>query len=342
MAASTMIDKKLALINEQTSPLFRIMWVHDAMEPAVRKFDNNICAFHIGNGYILSVAHNLRSAAGFPRSVSEEIANADILPRLNPDQRRFFEQHYPVDYLTGKRHINDMSPQVLQEATNMFAQTGFDTRWVSLYSKKICQPHLLIQFRDKAFYGDKALTEHIHPNLQFFEGVIQRQTYMLECELVHAFYNEDIALYKLVNVPAELVARIPSVRVDYTLLDGDIKNFYCLQSAPVNEVGRLLNDAKLEGVLDHFTMFNDPVSGNYVVDGIRYLVKGYFRFGSSGAPYLLYDIDKQEFIVNAIQSEASPLQLSINNNMAGNFQYVNAIASPLHMIKDKLQELTNQ
>ena len=45
-------------------------------------------------------------------------------------------------------------------------------------------------------------------------------------------------------------------------------------------------------------------------------------------------------MVNAIQSEASPLQLSINNTMAGNFQYVNAIASPLAMIKDKLRELT--
>ena len=334
-----MTEKKLELINEQTSPLFRIMWVHDAQEPALRKFDNNICAFHIGNGYILSVAHNLRSAAGYPRSVTEELYNAEIAPRLDSNQKRFFDQYYPVDYLSGKRHISDLNPQVLQEVSNMLAHISFDTRWVSLYAKRICVPHLLVQFREGTFYRDRELTAHIHPNLQFYEGVIQRQTYMLELELVHAFYNEDIAVYKMVNVPQELVQRMPSVSIDYTLLDGDIKNFYCLQSAPVNEVGRLLNDAKLEGLLDHFTLFNDPVSGNYVVDGIRYLVKGYFRFGSSGAPYLLYDAGKKEFRVNAIQSEASPLQLSINNTMAGNFQYVNAIASPLYMIKDKLQSL---
>lgn len=337
-----MTDKKLELINELTSPLFRIMWVHDAQEPSLRKFDNNICAFHIGGGYILSVAHNLRSSAGFPRSVTEEVYNADILPRLNSDQQRFFEQHYPLDYLSGKRHLNDMNPQVLQEVTNLLAQVGFDSRWVTLYAKKICRPYVLVQFRDAAFYKDRMLTQHIDPNLQFFEQVIQRQTYMLEVEMIHAFYNQDIALYKLVNVPQELIARMPSVPVDYTLLDGDVKNFYCLQSAPVNEVGRLLNDAKLEGMLDHFTLFNDPVKGNYVVDGIRYLVKGYFRFGSSGAPYLLYKEDEKRFYVNAIQSEASPLQLSINNNMAGNYQYVNAIASPLHMIRDRLQELTSR
>ena len=85
-----MTDKKLELINEQTSPLFRIMWVHDALEPTLRKFDNNICAFHIGNGYILSVAHNLRSAAGFPRSVTEEIYHTDIAPRLDDNQKCFF------------------------------------------------------------------------------------------------------------------------------------------------------------------------------------------------------------------------------------------------------------
>ena len=335
-----MTNKKLELINELTSPLFRIMWVHEAHEPSLRKFDNNICAFHIGNGYVLSVAHNLRSAAGFPRSVTEEIYNAEILPHLNNDQKRFFEQFYPHDYLTGKRHLIDMSPQVSQELSNIMMQIGFDTRWVSLYAKKICRPHLLVQFRDSAFYKDRMLTQHIDPSMQFYEGAIQRQTYMLEAELVHAFYNQDIALYKIVNTPPELLSRLPSIRVDYTLLDGDVKNFYCLQSAPVNEVGRLLNDAKLEGMLDHFTLFTDTVAGNYVVDGIRYLVKGYFRFGSSGAPYVMYDNNKQEFVVNAIQSEASPVQLSINSSMAGNFQYVNAIASPLAMIKEKLQQLT--
>ncbi|OJW82120.1 MAG: hypothetical protein BGO69_16115 [Bacteroidetes bacterium 46-16] len=332
-----MTAKKMELINEQASPLFRIMYVHDAKEPSLRKFDNNICAFHIGDGYILSVAHNLRSP-GVLRSISPEVYETGLQARFNKDQARFFEQHYPVDYLSGKHHLASNEPAVLQELANILAQVRFDTRWVTLAAMKVCTPHLLIQFRNGLFYNDRGLTELIDPNMQFFEGGIQRQTYLLELELVHAFYNEDIALYRIVNVPQQLLQRLPCVRPDYTLLDNDVPAMYCLQSAPVNEVGRLLNDARIEGHLDHFTMFADHVTGSYVIDGIRYLVKGYFRFGSSGAPYLLYDEAENEFVVNAIQSEASPLQLSINSNMAGNYQYVNAIATPLHSIKDKLEE----
>ncbi|MEJ7823754.1 MAG: hypothetical protein WKF85_15645 [Chitinophagaceae bacterium] len=71
---------------------------------------------------------------------------------------------------------------------------------------------------------------------------------------------------------------------------------------------------------------------------MRYLIKGYFRFGSSGAPYVFYDEENDIFKVNAIQSEACAIQLSINNNMNGNFQYVNAIASPLKIIQDRLEQ----
>ena len=52
-----MSTKAIELIDEQTSPLFRIMFIHNMNEPARRHFDNNICAFHIGQGLILSVAH---------------------------------------------------------------------------------------------------------------------------------------------------------------------------------------------------------------------------------------------------------------------------------------------
>ena len=55
------------------------------------------------------------------------------------------------------------------------------------------------------------------------------------------------------------------------------------------------------------------------------------------APELFYDDNEKQFKVNAVQSEASPLQLSINNNREGNFQYVNAIASPLSIVKSKLE-----
>ena len=64
-----MKDKILELINEQQSPLFRVMSVYNENEPIKRQFANNICAFHIGNGYVLSVAHNLRPEAQFFRLV---------------------------------------------------------------------------------------------------------------------------------------------------------------------------------------------------------------------------------------------------------------------------------
>ena len=73
------------------------------------------------------------------------------------------------------------------------------------------------------------------------------------------------------------------------------------------------------------------------MDGLRYLIRGYFRFGSSGAPYVYYSEAEGQFKVNAIQSEASPIQLSINNNREGNYQYVNAIASPLKNIQGELE-----
>ena len=73
---------------------------------------------------------------------------------------------------------------------------------------------------------------------------------------------------------------------------------------------------------------------------MRYLIKGYFRFGSSGAPYIRRN-EQGRFVVNAIQSEASPIQLSIGNAREGNFQYVNAIASPLSGIEEQLRNHLN-
>ena len=60
-----MKDKKLELINENNSPLFRIMSVYNSSAPN-KAFANNICAFHIGKGIIVSVAHNLRALDRLP------------------------------------------------------------------------------------------------------------------------------------------------------------------------------------------------------------------------------------------------------------------------------------
>jgi len=101
-----MVTKQLELTNEQTSPLFRLMWVHNHDQPARRQFDNNICAFHIGNGFIISVAHNIKTEASIFKSIDDAIFTADILPHLNPSQTQLFNQCYPLDAQTNKRYIN--------------------------------------------------------------------------------------------------------------------------------------------------------------------------------------------------------------------------------------------
>jgi hypothetical protein len=169
---------------------------------------------------------------------------------------------------------------------------------------------------------------------------LSRHTFLLKLDLAVADYGSDIAIYKLVDVPEAIIHNLPKVDVDFSISDDNNHDFYCLQSSPAGFLGRLLNKAQIEGYLDQYQVFNDRIGGNYVLEGTRYLIKGYFRFGSSGAPYLLYDKKLGVFRVNAIQSEASPIQLSINNNREGNYQYVNAIASPLMLVKESLGRLT--
>lgn len=332
-----MLNKRLELTNEQTSPLFRIMWIHNLNEPIRRHYDNNICAFHIGNGLILSVAHNIKSEGQIFKSIEEAIYSANILPHLNADQILLFNKCYPLDSTTNKRYINIVDQNDVQLVVDTLKQINFDTRWLSLTQRNICKPHLIIQFKNNQFYNDAILTGHFNANTYFPEPALNRHTYLLEVELVEAFYNEDIALYKIVNTNQAIIDRLPSVEVDYSLLDDNQQNFYCLQSSPSSEVGKLLNKAQIEGFLEYFGIFPDRIGGNYTFEGTRYLIKGYFRFGSSGAPYVFYDIETDKFKVNAVQSEACPIQLSIDNKRDGNFQYVNAIASPLNIIQDRLK-----
>jgi hypothetical protein len=328
-----MIQEKLALINEHTSPLFRIMWVYNEFDNLRRSFENNICAFHIGNGYVLSVAHNLRVEAGVVKSIDESIFLTEIMPFVQAPLQDFFNQHFVLDSNSQKRYLIAQNPNEIQQIVNELKRIQFDTRWITMKEKKICKPYLLLQYRDPFLAN---LTVNIP---SFFENHVQRYTYLVELELTKAFYSDDIALYKIVNMPQSFLDRLPSVEPDFTILDNDTKDYFCLQSAPVDNLGRLLNDAKIEGILDHWNIFPDNIGGNYLTDGLRYLIKGYFRFGSSGAPYLMYERESGKFKVNAVQSEASPIQLSINNNKNGNFQYINAVASPLYNIKSYLDGL---
>lgn len=333
-----MLTRQLELTNEQTSPLFRLMWLENVNEPTRRHFDNNICAFHIGNGFILSVAHNIRTEALIFKSIDNSVFEADILPHLNPAQTQLFNQCYPLDPQTDKRYINIINQADVQTVVDTLNQINFDTRWLTLTQRNICKPYLIIQFKNNQFYNDSALTGHFNGNTYFHEPSLSRYTFLVEVELVEAFYNEDIALYKIVNTHQDIINRIPSITPNFSVLPDNQLNFYCLQSSPGGtNLGCLLNKAQVEGYLDHHGIFGDRFGGNYTFEGLRYLIKGYFRFGSSGAPYVYFDSDTDQFKVNAVQSEACPIQLSINNNREGNFQYVNAIASPLSIIETRLQ-----
>ena len=332
-----MLTRQLELTNEQTSPLFRLMWIHNINEPNRRHYDNNICAFHIGNGFILSVAHNIKSEALLFKSIDEVLFTSAILPHLNPAQTQLFDQCYPLYTQTNKRYINIVNQDDVQTIINTLKQINFDTRWLTLTQRGICNPFLIVQFKNNQFYNDPILTGHFNGNTYFPEPSLNRHTFLVEVELVDAFYNEDIALYKIINTHQDIINRLPSIAPDFSILPDDQVNYYCLQSSPGGFLGRLLNKSQIEGYLDHHGIFGDRFGGNYTFEGLRYLIKGYFRFGSSGAPYVYFDPETDQFKVNAIQSEACPIQLSINNNREGNFQYVNAIASPLHCIETQLQ-----
>lgn len=332
-----MLTRQLELTNEQTSPLFRLMWIHNVTEPNRRHFDNNICAFHIGNGFILSVAHNIKTEALILKSIDNAIFTASILPHLNPAQTQLFNQCYPLDPQTNKRYINIINQADVQTVVDTLKQINFDTRWLTLTQRNFCKPFLIIQFKNNQFYNDPILTGHFNGNTYFHEPSLNRHTFLVEVELVDAFYNEDIALYKIINTHQDIINRLPSITPDFSVLPDDQSNYYCLQSSPGGFLGKLLNKAQIEGYLDHHGTFGDRFGGNYTFEGLRYLIKGYFRFGSSGAPYVYFDSETDQFKVNAVQSEACPIQLSINNNREGNFQYVNAIASPLNIIETRLQ-----
>ncbi|HMT29032.1 MAG TPA: hypothetical protein PKD91_07120 [Bacteroidia bacterium] len=333
-----MLKAQLELTNEQTSPLFRIMWTYNVNEPTRRNFDNNICAFHIGNGLILSVAHNIKAEAPVVKSMDESIYATHIMPHLSADQIVLFSRCYIHDPATNKRYLNIINQNDFQNVANTLRQIHFDTRWLTLIERNICKPHLIIQFKNKLFYNNPKLDALFNETSYFAEPSLNRHTYIVELELVEAFYSEDIALYRIINTHQDIINRIPSVDVDFSLLGDDQQNYYCLQSSPGGFLGRLINKAQIEGYLDHHGTFSDRFGGNYTFEGLRYLIKGYFRFGSSGAPYIYFDQQSGKFRVNAVQSEACPLQLAINNNREGNFQFVNALASPLNIIADRLQE----
>lgn len=336
-----MKEQLFSLINVQSSPLFRIMSVTNPDIPTRRKFDNNVTAFHIGKGFVLSVAHNLKSEAQIIKSIDETNFQALIIANSNADETLLFNKCFLLDPLSNKRHVSITDQKDIELLIAAFKRINYDTRWITQYKNGICKPFLIVQFENNLFYNDAALTTMFDTNLSFAEPSLGVHTFIIELELVKAFHAEDIALYKMTNVSQEIIDKIPFSDISYEMTMTNA-SLFCLQSSPSGtNLGRMVNEAKVEGILDHHSVNKDRIGGDYIGKGFRYLLKGYFRFGSSGSPYFIFDEASNSFLLNGIQSEASPIQLSINNNKKGNFQYINAIASPLKIIEEELRNLTN-
>ena len=204
---------------------------------------------------------------------------------------------------------------------------------------KNSKPYLIIQFENDLFFNDREVTTLFKSPLKFEEASLGAHTFLIELELIDVYDPEDIALYRMVNTAEEVIQKIPKAILDFDIY-GTHRTLYCLQASPSGtNLGRLVNESCIDGLMDHHGIARDPIGGNFVRKGLRYLLKGYFRFGSSGAPYFIFDEDEQIFKVNALQSEASPIQLSIKNDRTGNFQYVNAIASPICLAEKRIKEL---
>ena len=77
-----MKDQKLNLIDENNSPLYRIMSIYNSDAPN-KGFANNICAFHIGNGIVISVAHNLRVLDQLPWMVSNNFYQNELRAKIS-------------------------------------------------------------------------------------------------------------------------------------------------------------------------------------------------------------------------------------------------------------------
>jgi hypothetical protein len=332
-----MINKKINLIDENNSPLQRIMSVYNSNEPN-KKFSNNICAFHIGNGIIMSVAHNLRSMDLLPIMLSDNYYQNELKAKIAVADHPAFDQIYPIDPVSGKRILTGVNQAAANGFITKMNEAKVDRRYSKLYTDDCCKPFLVSSFKQNAFCDEAALNARFHANHSFNEQAINRHTFLIELELLDELINEDVAIYRIVNTDQAIIDKLPSLEVDFKLYDTGTKNYYCLQTAPYDNLGRIINEARIEGLLDNFSKENDVLGNSYIMDGTRYLIKGFFRFGSSGAPYVVYDEANEVFKVNAIQSQASFIQMAINNSMEGNRQYLNGIATPFSIIEEKVNE----
>ncbi|WP_418637791.1 hypothetical protein [Winogradskyella sp.] len=334
--------KKLQLIDENSSPLFRVMSIYNSDSPN-KVFANNICAFHIGNGIIISVAHNLRVVDRLPSIISDDFYQNQLRIRLDVANQVMFDQHYQLIAGTNQRMAIGINPGNGEMLAQILDNFQVDRRFINLYATNSCKPYLVTTFRNNSFCGNATLNAHFNANRYFPEPSLNRHTFLIELELLDELITDDIAIYRIINTHSDIINNLPVIDIDFGIYDTGSPNFYCLQAAPYDNLGRIINEARIEGLLDNFAQEQDLLGHTYRFEGLRYMMKGYFRFGSSGAPYIVYDNDQEVFKVNAIQSQASFIQLAINNNREGNLQYVNGIATPLnnveHTINSRLSEI---
>jgi hypothetical protein len=326
----------LKLIGEQTTPLHQMHWVYNAAEPQKRILENATCAVHVGGGYFLTVAHDLRTETGFLRVIPEELYQHEILPKLDGAQKSFLEQCYVSNPTTGKKYLTTADHQHADHLTKIFKQKRFDTRRITLSKKNVCKPYLVVQFKNSLFYNDVALTHTFDQAMQFTEVESNKHNFLVELELVLACYPEDVAVFRAVGLPDQALARIPSVPIGYLASDKQPDKLLCLQNAPFGSAGRLINKVSVLGVIDHYEVFHDDVGGNYSLDGYRYLVEGYLSKGTSGAPYLLQDGTTGKYRVIALQSESG------SRHFGGSADGGNcvSVATPLSLVKDELTKLS--
>jgi hypothetical protein len=169
-----MSNPRLDIISEQKSPLFRIMWVTNYDDPSKRQFDNNISAFHIGNGLVLSVAHNLRTENPFLKSVSNTFFEKEVFPKLNQSQKDLFERSYIPDSKSSRRHLAVNQAPVVQSIADTWRASGIDTRWITLMNKKMSVPYLVVQFSNHMYYNNPELTALFNEHAHFYEPHTQQ------------------------------------------------------------------------------------------------------------------------------------------------------------------------
>ena len=322
------------LIDVNKSPLTRIMSVFDETVPGKRAFENNICATHIGNGIVISVAHSIFPSVPFYRSIEEKTYQEVIISTLSQPEIDYLNSKYVLDSNLGKRFLN-IQNQEIPKLQKIFKKVPGDRQYCSLYKDKICKPFLIFNFDSDLFFeNDKS--EFFDSTNSFYESNIDKHSFLIELELLDYDFKNDFAIYKIKDDYSDLIKLIPSIDVDFSIRDNEMGELFCLQGAHANNLGRMINRANIEGYIDQFSNLGLHNGKMHFFEGLRYLIKGYFRFGSSGAPYIFYNSEKERFYVNAIQSEACPQQLKINNNRNGHEQYINAIATPLLNVKEMI------